>query len=107
VRNLSFGQARERTAFMPAALAVDLTQSGIGAGDRICLLMGNSAQIVIATFGVQVVQLNPSYMLPSHRPMHSPSGRRAGEVGSGPLISLRWRDSRSEKRAMTCLICFG
>ena len=49
-----------------AALAADLTRDGIGAGDRVGLLMGNSAQIAIATFGVQaagaqVVPLNPAY----------------------------------------------
>ena len=57
-----------------AALAADLTRDGIGAADRVGLLMGNSAQIAIATFGVQaagsqVVPLNPAYTEPELGPV--------------------------------------
>ncbi len=49
-----------------AGFALELQARGIGAGARVALLMGNSADIAIATFGVQaagaqVVPLNPAY----------------------------------------------
>jgi long-chain acyl-CoA synthetase len=49
-----------------AALAAEFRQAGIGTGDRIALLMGNSADIAVAIFavqatGAQVVPLNPAY----------------------------------------------
>ena len=49
-----------------AGLAHELHDAGIGASARVVLLMGNSADIAIATFGVQaagaqVVPLNPAY----------------------------------------------
>ena len=49
-----------------AGLAHELHGAGIGAGARVVLLMGNSVDIAIATFGVQaagaqVVPLNPGY----------------------------------------------
>ncbi|MBL0150329.1 MAG: AMP-binding protein [Ideonella sp.] len=49
-----------------AGLALELQSLGIGAGDRVALLMGNGADIAIATFGVQasgaqLVPLNPAY----------------------------------------------
>lgn len=48
------------------SLALELAAAGIGAGDRVALLMGNSADIAIAMFavqaaGAQVVPLNPAY----------------------------------------------
>lgn len=57
-----------------AALATDLARDRIGAGDRVGLLMGNSAQIAIATFGVQaagaqVVPLNPAYTVAELTPV--------------------------------------
>lgn len=47
-------------------LALEFANAGIGAGDRVALLMGNSADIAIAMFavqtaGAQVVPLNPTY----------------------------------------------
>jgi long-chain acyl-CoA synthetase len=49
-----------------AGFALELRARGIGSGSRVALLMGNSADIAIATFGVQaagaqVVPLNPAY----------------------------------------------
>lgn len=47
-------------------LAAELQQAGLGAGERVALMMVNSLDIAIATFGVQaagaqVVPLNPAY----------------------------------------------
>ena len=49
-----------------AGLAVELNRAGVGRGARVALVMNNSADIAIATFGVQaagaqVVPLNPAY----------------------------------------------
>ncbi len=57
-----------------AALARELDEAGIGAGARVALLMGNSIDIAIATFGVQaagaqVVPLNPAYTAIELAPM--------------------------------------
>jgi len=57
-----------------SALAHELLDAGIGAGQRVVLLMGNSADIAIATFGVQaagaqVVPLNPAYTASELAPM--------------------------------------
>ena len=57
-----------------AAFADELRAAGIGAGPRVVLLMGNSADIAIATFGVQaagaqVVPLNPGYTASELAPM--------------------------------------
>ncbi|MEO7706937.1 MAG: AMP-binding protein [Caldimonas sp.] len=57
-----------------AGLARELLDAGIGAGARVALLMGNSADIAIATFGVQaagaqVVPLNPAYTTSELAPM--------------------------------------
>jgi len=59
---LSYAQYRSCVA----ALAVEFRQMGIGAGDRVALLMCNSADLAIAMFavqaaGAQVVPLNPAY----------------------------------------------
>ena len=48
------------------ALAAELQGANIGTGNRVALLMGNSADIAVATFavqaaGAQVVPLNPTY----------------------------------------------
>jgi long-chain acyl-CoA synthetase len=57
-----------------AGLALELNAAGIGAGARVALVMGNSADIAIATFGVQaagaqVVPLNPAYTASELGPM--------------------------------------
>ena len=57
-----------------AGFALELRARGIGAGARVVLLMGNSADIAIATFGVQaagaqVVPLNPAYTPSELAPM--------------------------------------
>ena len=57
-----------------AGLAAELNAAAIGAGARVALLMGNSADIAIATFGVQaagaqVVPLNPAYTASELAPM--------------------------------------
>jgi long-chain acyl-CoA synthetase len=57
-----------------SALAHELQAAGIGAGERVALLMGNSIAIAIATFGVQaagaqVVPLNPAYTASELAPM--------------------------------------
>jgi long-chain acyl-CoA synthetase len=49
-----------------AGLALELQAAGLGRGERVVLLMGNSLDIAIATYavqaaGAQVVPLNPSY----------------------------------------------
>lgn len=49
-----------------AGLAAELREAGLGRGERVVLLMGNSLDIAIATFavqaaGAQVVPLNPAY----------------------------------------------
>ena len=53
---------------------IELQEAGIGAGARVALLMANSADIAIATFGVQaagaqVVPLNPAYTASELAPM--------------------------------------
>ena len=57
-----------------SGLAHELQALGVGRGDRVVLLMGNSADIAIATFGVQaagaqVVPLNPAYTASELTPM--------------------------------------
>ena len=57
-----------------ADLALELHARGIGAGARAALLMANSADIAVATFGVQaagaqVVPLNPAYTAAELGPM--------------------------------------
>ena len=57
-----------------AGLALELQDGGIGHGARVVLLMGNSADIAVATFGVQaagaeVVPLNPGYTASELGPM--------------------------------------
>ena len=59
---LSYGQYHRCVT----RLALEFAQAGIGAGDRVALLMGNSADIAVAMFavqaaGAQVVPLNPTY----------------------------------------------
>ncbi|MCB5362643.1 long-chain fatty acid--CoA ligase [Pusillimonas sp. CC-YST705] len=59
---LTYGQYRACVA----GFAHDLMQCGLGQGDRVVLLMGNSLDIAIASFavqaaGAQVVPLNPAY----------------------------------------------
>jgi len=49
-----------------AGLALELQERGVGAGQRVALMMANSLDIAIATFavqaaGAQVVPLNPAY----------------------------------------------
>ena len=57
-----------------AGLAAELNAAGVGAGSRVALVMGNSIDIAIATFGVQaagaqVVPLNPAYTASELAPM--------------------------------------
>jgi long-chain acyl-CoA synthetase len=57
-----------------AGLALELNRLGVGAGARVVLVMGNSNDIAIATFGVQaagaqVVPLNPGYTAAELAPM--------------------------------------
>ncbi|MEO7338730.1 MAG: AMP-binding protein [Caldimonas sp.] len=57
-----------------AGLAHELNEAGIGAGSRVVLVMENSIDIAIATFGVQaagaqVVPLNPAYTASELAPM--------------------------------------
>jgi long-chain acyl-CoA synthetase len=61
-KQLTYGQYHRCVA----ALAAEFRQAGIGTGDRIALLMGNSADTAVAIFavqaaGAQVVPLNPAY----------------------------------------------
>jgi len=57
-----------------SGFAAELRETGIGPGDRVTLLMGNSVDIAIATFavqaaGAQVVPLNPDYTASELAPM--------------------------------------
>jgi len=57
-----------------AGWALELRSRGVGTGSRVALLIGNSADIAIATFGVQaagaqVVPLNPAYTTSELGPM--------------------------------------
>ena len=102
-----------------AGLAHELHDAGIGAGARVVLLMGNSADIAIATFGVQaagaqVVPLNPAYttselapmladaapaaivfdsaIASTVRPLLESIGARPFEVGQAARRLTAWRD---------------
>lgn len=64
-----------------AGLAHELGQSGLGPGERVVLLMGNSLDIAIATFavqaaGAQVVPLNPAYTASELRQVLASAGAR-------------------------------
>jgi long-chain acyl-CoA synthetase len=57
-----------------ASLALELQGQGIGRGDRVVLLMGNSMDVAIATMGVQasgaqLAPLNPAYTLHELKPI--------------------------------------
>ncbi len=65
-----------------AGMAAELQLAGIEPGDRVALVMGNSVDIAIATFGVQaalaqVVPLNPAYTASELQPMLADAGCRA------------------------------
>ena len=102
-----------------AGLARELQGAGIGAGARVVLLMGNSADIAIATFGVQaagaqVAPLNPAYtaselapmlvdatpaaivfdsaIASTVRPLLEAIGARPIEVGPAARRLTAWRD---------------
>jgi long-chain acyl-CoA synthetase len=103
-----------------AGLAAELNAAGVGRGDRVVLVMANSADIAIATFGVQaagaeVVPLNPLYTASELGPMlddadaaaiiHDTEAgpalrrlveriepRRRLEVGPGARRLTAWRD---------------
>lgn len=80
-----------------AGLALELQASDIGAGSRVALVMGNSIDIAIATFGVQaagaqVVPLNPSYTVHELTPVLDDAAAAAiihdSDIGAriGPLL---------------------
>ena len=65
-----------------AGMARELQLAGIQDGDRVALVMGNSVDIAIATFGVQaaraqVVPLNPAYPASELQPMLADADCRA------------------------------
>lgn len=65
-----------------SALATELRTAGIGAGDRVVTIMGNSADAAIATFGVQaagaqLVPLNPAYTMAELAPVIADADPRA------------------------------
>jgi len=77
-----------------AGLAHELHADGIGAGARVVLLMGNSADIAIATFGVQaagaqVVPLNPGYTARELGPMLDDAAPAAVVFDSAIASTLR------------------
>jgi long-chain acyl-CoA synthetase len=78
-----------------AGLAAELNAAGVGVGARVVLLMANSADIAIATFGVQaagaqVVPLNPAYTASELAPMLGDAAPAAVifDAGVGPVLRL-------------------
>lgn len=64
------------------ALATELRNQGIGVGDRVVTIMGNSADAAIASFGVQaagaqLVPLNPAYTIAELAPVIADADPRA------------------------------